>query len=526
MLLYFIRGGLMDIKLKKREILRFLKYKNINPRQYDKAYRLLEEYKVLSGNLNFYYNIRGQYLYREGKYEEAKECFLEQLALESESFSPHFHLYKINVLQGNYEDALVNLNSYRNNYPRGCDVNLPYNMLCSYIDLSNSIDLYLNVDYSLESSNFFGRKKIEDSNVLELYEKIIENFNARDYISMKYNLDQLDKYVETNCIALDIHPLKKLLSDLTTKIKATYQDEIDKKFEDDRDAFEIGNLLNSSIETKGLNTKVILNYIDKLIYKDEEVALAVLNNLSSQMDFSNYLTEINWLKNKIVERKKYNDLDDIHKEFYDLCIRKGLECIDTEKYEEALKYFEIGKTKTKHPIFDYYIGKTYFKLKNSNNAFNSLSAYEKNGGEKFVKTAILLKIIGNVDNKENKTNKRNIKAKKIIDCFDSCKGLHLPISVKGQYKNFDSAKEKATKRLYMKEKDFIIEDLDISSYGKCSFYEKLAIARQLYQTNNKEFGDRILNSLELLCNNEKERIALQRERKMKKLYINQAKRNS
>ena len=516
----------MDINFMKHEILKFLKYKNIYPKQYDKVYNLLEKYKSLSDKWEFYYNVKGQYLYREGKYEEAKENFLKQLDVEPNAFSPHFHLYKINILQGNYEDALVNLNSYRNNYPRRCDVNLPYNMLCSYIDLDNSIDLYLNVDYSLEGSNYFGREKIKDSNVLELYREIIQNFNSGDYINMKYNLNQLDKYVETNSVTIDVFPLKKLLSNLTIKIKDTYKNEIDRKFADDRDAFEIGTLLNSSIETNGLTTKVILNYIDKLIIKDEQVAIAVLNNLSNRVDFSNYSTEVNWLKNKIVERKKYNDLDDIYKEFYNLCIRKGIECIDTEKYEEALKYFEMGKAKTQHPIFDYYIGRTYFKLKDFNNAFDSLSIYEKNGGEKFVRATILLKVIGNVDNKENKTNKRNIKAQKIIDCFDSCKGLHLPSSVKGQYKNFDSAKEKATKRLFMKEKDFVREDLDITSYDECSFYEKLAIARQLYKTNNKEFGDKILNSLECLWSNEGERVALQRERKMKKLYLNQAKRNS
>ena len=94
---------------------------------------------------------------------------------------------------------------------------------------------------------------------------------------------------------------------------------------------------------------------------DGEKAMEILGDKKTSA-FEEYYVELEYLKNRINEEKLYNLLSPVNKDMYNSCLENGQIASSTEDFEAALNHYIKGKNLTNHPIFDYYIGQTYFSL--------------------------------------------------------------------------------------------------------------------------------------------------------------------
>lgn len=146
---------------------------------------------------------------------------------------------------------------------------------------------------------------------------------------------------------------------------------------------------------KGLISKdEILKMINNLIYIDINKASVILDKTLDNNSISYII-----LKNKINERMYYLSLEENRKNMYDRCLKVGRYALEIHEYETAYYYFTAGKYVANNPIFYYYIGKTFYKMKRFSKAKEYFEIYNLIGGEKIEKnTFYLLKIAEKCEN--------------------------------------------------------------------------------------------------------------------------------
>lgn len=150
------------------------------------------------------------------------------------------------------------------------------------------------------------------------------------------------------------------------------------------------NLLISGIKLEIIDMKYFLNNIDNLIrynvFLSNDLYIFLINNYN----LDKYKIEVSYLENKINEKNLYNKLSSEEQKLYNYYINEGSLAYKNSDYSKALQLYQKGKDLTNHPIFDYYIGKMYFKLRKFDIANDYISKYELNGGEKEIHSLLCL----------------------------------------------------------------------------------------------------------------------------------------
>lgn len=461
---------------KERPIYRLrkiLSYKNISKKNYEQAYELLSEIK--DSKPQAYHNYLGKFLLNEGKIEEAKNNFLIELSINPQSVSAHYNLYKISVREDNYQSAYNSLCHYIEN-SNETNIELPFNMIKLYLDKNNNIDLE-DKNYQVENSDKFVITKLEDEEALNIYNKVICDFNQKDFVNLKKDLNKLRKIVNEKNIKIEVDTLIKITEDIL------------KKFNYEKH------------KPNGLvNVKELLRNIDILSDKNSTLALEKLELLKENKLSKKYILEIKYLENKINEKQLYNNLSDKRKDYYNICIENGRKAYLDENYQEALVCYETGKYVTKHPIFDYYIGKIYYKKHKIKEAKEKLLEYEKVGGEKLAKTYLYLCHVNNIIKAPEEKRKASLNLRKLNSIYDI---------------NFYKTKN------YKQQKDIIInEDEFLKENNITEFEKEIDRIKKLYMKGNNKQADKLLTQLERNVTDKKNKEEIKTLSRNKTLYKN------
>lgn len=512
----------METEKIKRKINCIIYDKHAQPYECSKAIYLLNKLKE-NGIDNQYYDLTmSKILIKFNITNEAKYFLTNMIENGYEQASTYYHLYKIDVLEDNFEDAYLDLFQYKEKHQsKKVEISLPLTMLEIILDLERNPLLYFKTDYQIALTDQLYSYKFLGKTALEPYHEVIIALNNREYTKLIIELKKLNDIVNDKNMTVDIEKILLLAIKLKEKVNDTYTQITNEK--DD----VLSKLIDSSnnyaekfLIIRSLDIKQQLIIIDKMIKLDYETATRLLEEISPKA--VKYQPQILYLKNKINEEKAYQELGNEQKEAYTKAITKGREYYHANNLSTAYNYYTYGKYITNHPIFDYYIGKILFKAQKQDEAYKYFKIYIKNGGEKYLKALLYLAAT-------ECFHKRIKSAKKIIDLqkliintfnidFETAK-LDRIIKQGKNDKDFDVRKFAASHNLMLSEEFFDSEYNGISNDRElCKELERI---KEMYRNGRVTEANKRIETLLKENKGYYQRKSIEGIAKRKKLYINQ-----
>ena len=276
---------------------------------------------------------------------------------------------------------------------------------------------------------------------------------------------------------------------------------------------EYAKLLILGLELKVISVKYFFNRVDRLMNIKLKLARDLYQFFISKYEVSEYDVELSYFKNKLNEKMLYDNFSSEDKEKYNYYKEMGSLAYDNDDYQNALNLYKKGKDLTNHPIFDYYIGKMYFKLKQFDLANEYLLKYELNGGEKEMHS--ILYLWRNNDNAtEEKILELDEKINRLVEFYDGLKKWKLPnlkkkIKCKHSLENIDYKK--------ITEDDFNDKTSVLFNFDSYLFEEQLIIIRELFNNGNIDLSKKLINQLSNSPLGGKERKQLSNIKKLTKI---------
>ena len=512
-----------EIKLKIKKI---LYAKHSQPHECRKAIYLLNELKE-KGIDNKYYDLTmAKILLKFNIIAEAKYFLMNMVENGYEQASTYYHLYKIDVLEDNFEDAYQDLFQYKEKYQnKKVEISLPLTMLEIILDLERKNLLSFKKDYQIALTDQLYEYKFLDKTALETHHKSIIALNNRDYTELIVELQKLNAIVNEKKMPVDIEKVLLLAVKLKEKINDAYM-----QINNGRNNI-ISKLIyssNTDEEIRSLDIRQQLIIIDKMIKQDLETATRLLEELSHKA--VKYQSQILYLKNKINEERAYKELGKEQKEIYAKAITKGREQYHDNNLSAAYDYYAYGKYITNHPIFDYYIGKILYKYKNNDEAYKYFKVYIEKGGEKYLKALLYLAAI-EVSNKKIKSAKKIRDLQQLIINtfnidFEVIKVDRLIDRIIKQGRNdkgFDVHKFAVSHNLMLSEEFFDLEYNGISNDKELC--KELEIIKEKYRNGRITKANKRIEQLLKENKGYYQRKNIEGIAKRKKLYINQGKKS-
>ena len=171
---------------------------HFNNNHLDKALDLCEanNEKKIAHLIN---NIKGAILFKQQKYELAKNEFLKSIDLDEKFLDPHKNLFNLNIKLKDYESAIINgknvikLESTKNP--------LSYFNLALAYDLNNDFKKAIEFYKIVETSNL-KEKKILFNNLAKCFLRNENILEAKNYYQRALEFDQNDKVILNNLLIL------------------------------------------------------------------------------------------------------------------------------------------------------------------------------------------------------------------------------------------------------------------------------------------------------------------------------------
>jgi tetratricopeptide (TPR) repeat protein len=144
-------------------------------------------------------NIKGAILFKQQKYELAKNEFLKSIDLDEKFLDPHKNLFNLNIKLKDYESAIINgknvikLESTKNP--------LSYFNLALAYDLNNDFKKAIEFYKIVETSNL-KEKKILFNNLAKCFLRNENILEAKNYYQRALEFDQNDKVILNNLLIL------------------------------------------------------------------------------------------------------------------------------------------------------------------------------------------------------------------------------------------------------------------------------------------------------------------------------------
>ena len=505
-----------EIKPKIKDI---LNQKEIKKEEYLYALQLLEEIK--EDNIEYYNIISSKLHYSQKLYTKAKKQLLEVLKTNKDHKSAYYQLYKINIQLEEWEEALYNLKKYKELNPKlKINIDLPLQLLELIINMQKGYYSYNKEDYYVQQSEYLYSVKITNKKLLNLYQKLIKEFNNKEFNQINKTISEIEEILEKTNFPIEIKTISKITKSIIEKQNNTH-----KKIIEDQNFLKenIEEISNDIINGKIQVSKVIL-YINKIIDIDPHLAEKLLNISVRTNYFSYNEITVKLLQNKIEERKKYLRLTPNDKEKYDSLKEKGSNAYHSHKLDLAYDYYSLAHYITKHPIFEYYIGKIFYKLNLLKEAKKHLTIYSEIGGEKLEKCLLYLLSI----ELKTKNFKKANKIREKIDIINHDLEYAFKTEKRNQYQSkeqieeIDYVKYFNSKDIKMKVSDFkeqSQEELQIENYYDYNIEQKLLIIKDLYKKRKIKEANYLLNELKPSTKEEQQKII--QFTKNKKLYLNQ-----
>lgn len=431
----------------------------------------------------------GKMYIKQEEYEKAKYYLYNALNIDNTKLSAHYALFRLFIYEKDFINAFNFLKSYEAlAKDKKGEVYLDaYNILLrSILDLNASKRFY---DLNIIEKNHINLSKIDNEKILKRYKAFthyLKQYKFEEALKELRICDELCK--EENCF----YSFKELLI-LTEYIKkhALYcRDYTLQHYNLDRMSYK---------QLIGLMRLDIYNFdnliiIRRMIKNNELFRAEEIIKSFDQLDV--YNEELRYLKNCLKEKRKIEDDDTI---FF---IKSGRKCYQKENYKDALSEYKKGLKKTNNAIFNYYIGKMYYKLGRKKDASRYLKIYAHFGADKLSKCYLYLYLCSK--------DKRDYYKKK-IDIISKIEETDFQIK---------TLEEKKYEEVVVTLEEIKSNEIK----GTKETIETLKEIKRLYESGRQKEGDKLLKSLSQKKDKTKEeKIEIEDMQKQKKLYLNKYK---
>ena len=126
----------METEKIKIKIKKIIYAKETQPHEWRKAIYLLNKLKEVGIDNQYYDLTMSKILLKFNIIAEAKYFLMNMIENDYDQASTYYHLYKIDVLEDNFEDAYLDLFQYKEKYQnKKVEISLPLTMLEIILDL-------------------------------------------------------------------------------------------------------------------------------------------------------------------------------------------------------------------------------------------------------------------------------------------------------------------------------------------------------------------------------------------------------
>ncbi|MBP3460952.1 MAG: hypothetical protein J6K21_00885 [Bacilli bacterium] len=307
------------------------------------------------------------------------------------NLSLYYNLFITNVYLEKYKEAMENLNI--------CNLKK---------EVNNTVLYYLITVLNNTSKNKIIRNEkirninIYDKKLMNLYNMFIDFLEQEEY-KKALNLLIECKNISNINFDIEINLLNKIIEKKELEKDNLISNTLTKKniFLKNND---INNYINSIYILLNNNYgsyDYYLNEVNFLINYDLKTSNELLEKINSKYHLENNY-KVKYLENKIKE-KNY-----IYNEIEEYFLEKANKAYKMKDYEYALVIYYIALEVTNNNIFNYYIGKIEFKLKNYKASKYYLNEYMLNGASKYSKSLLYLYHIAYIEKKKNNEFKDKI----------------------------------------------------------------------------------------------------------------------
>lgn len=319
-------------------------------------------------------------------------------------------------------------------------------MIYSYLE-NNKFKGALNTTMTLINSNSLDKNELK--NALQLEKILLFIINNEYDKELKYNENNV---ILNSCIILSIE--KYYINKRKNKvdnIKNSFNDITTKSYK--KTVNEAASLYNQRLIKDTDVEELVIKLIELKRYDAAEELINLIKSNSSRNK------HIKYYERRIEEELFYSKQKNKEKELVKYLVQIGESCYKDRNNEASLYYNELGKKMTNDYVFDYYLGKTYYRMHNYKKATEHLNSYSKQGFEKLSKCYYFL-FLSQVKSKESygktyQNNKELCEAYRINNDFSRYfNDLYIRVEVSKE-KTFDKNKSLAYRYVDMTEEDFI-----------------------------------------------------------------------
>lgn len=167
--------------------------------------------------------------------------------------------------------------------------------------------------------------------------------------------------------------------------------------------------------------------------------------------------KIKFIEKLIKEKENYQLKPDEEKKKIEEFKENGREFYKSKELDKSIVIYKNALYFTHDNIFNYYIGKIYYKMKDYNQSENYLLEYCKNEGcEKYIKSKLYLTIMDKKRSRFKKYNKHLKELKEFSGIYYDCPefGLH-PYEFDSKSDKYDKKPKNILRKIRMTEEDFV-----------------------------------------------------------------------
>lgn len=379
--------------------------KSIFTRKYISEYEYEKAYKILNENLDndkiFCQNHLLGLLIRKEKYEEAR-VLLSKIDPGEYTASTYYSSYLLDVEMGDSTQAYKDILNYAQSIILKGEIpslGLPISLLEQCEMLKSDPIKYFNTPINMGISDQYNTHHIVDEDLQEIYGKIITSINDKDYGEAKYQIGEATEIIHEKDIPIDLYNITQIIDLIESEIKASSVDLLNSEI----DCNTRYNILITMYDNNCIDYYSLLQEINTLVEKDPKLGQELLDKVKYDANANKYNLELSVMKNKAREINDINSLSEEDRVLYNKIRSKAKALMKVKNYKGAYEEYCKGKELFNLPIFDYYIGRTLYKIGDTSAKYNLIS-YVKNGGRKTAKALLYLDNIAWYDGNDSQSN--------------------------------------------------------------------------------------------------------------------------
>lgn len=373
--------------------------KYISDDEYEKAYKILNE--NLDNDKIFCQNHLLGLLIRKEKYDEAR-VLLSKIGPDEYTASTYYSSYLLDVEMGDSTQAYKDILNYAQSIILKGEIpslGLPISLLEQCEMLRTDPIKYFNTPINMGISDQYNTHHIVDEDLQEIYGKIITSINNKDYEEAKYQIGEATEIIHEKDIPIDLYNITQIIDLIESEIKASSVDLLNSKI----DCNTRYNILITMYDNNCIDYYSLLQEINALVEKNSKLGQELLDKVKYDANANKYNLELSVMKNKAREINDINSLSEEDRVLYNKIRSKAKELMKVKNYKGAYEEYCKGKELFNLPIFDYYIGRTLYKIGDTSAKYNLIS-YVRNGGRKTANALLYLDNIAWYDGNDSQSN--------------------------------------------------------------------------------------------------------------------------